>query len=45
MLTDAYFNCVFETVAHDMDRGKAMDYVRQIARFFNSGWDSLLKFI
>jgi AcrR family transcriptional regulator len=45
MLTDAYFNCVFETIAHDMDREKAMDYAGQIARFFNSGWDSLLKFV
>jgi AcrR family transcriptional regulator len=44
MLTDAYFNCVFETVVHNMNRKKAMGYVEQIARFFNSGWDSLLKF-
>jgi hypothetical protein len=44
MLTDAYFNCVFETVVHNMNRKKAMGYAEQIALFFNSGWDSLLKF-
>lgn len=44
MLTDAYFNCVFETVVHDMDRERAMCYIEQVSRFFHSGWDSLLTF-
>ena len=41
MLTSAYFTAVFEVVAHDMPKEKALAYVGQIARFFNAGWDSL----
>lgn len=41
MLTSAYFTAVFEVVAHDMPKEKALAYVGQIARFFNAGWDNL----
>ena len=44
MITSAYFTAVFETVAHDMTRGCAIEYVNELAVFFNSGWSGLLRF-
>lgn len=43
MITSAYFTAVFETVVHDMPREKAVGYIEELAVFFNSGWDSLLR--
>ncbi len=43
MITSAYFAAVFETVAHDMSRKEAEGYINDLATFFNSGWESLLK--
>lgn len=43
MITSAYFTAVFETVAHDMDRERAIEYVNEIAAFFNHGWNGLLR--
>ncbi|MCD2491574.1 TetR/AcrR family transcriptional regulator [Lacrimispora sp. NSJ-141] len=43
MITSAYFTAVFETVAHDMTREQAIDYVNELATFFNCGWDGLLR--
>ena len=43
MITSAYFTAVFETVAHDMNRKKAIEYVKELAVFFNCGWDGILK--
>ena len=43
MITSAYFTAVFETVAHDMDRDRAVCYVNELAVFFNHGWDGLLR--
>jgi hypothetical protein len=45
MLTSAYFNAVLETVAHDMDKMRALSYIEEISRFFTSGWNSILKFL
>lgn len=45
MITSAYFNGVFETVAHDMSRNKAFEYIKELAIFFNCGWDGILKLI
>lgn len=45
MLTSAYFAAVFEVVAHDMPKEKALTYVGQISKFFNAGWDSLIHFL
>ncbi len=45
MITSAYFTAVFETVVHDMDKNKAMEYIKELTIFFNSGWLGLLKFI
>ncbi|MFR1481144.1 MAG: TetR/AcrR family transcriptional regulator [Hydrogeniiclostridium mannosilyticum] len=44
MITSAYFTAVFETVAHDMDRNRAIEYVNEIAAFFNYGWNGILRF-
>ena len=43
MLTSAYFTAVFETVVHDMPRDAALAYIEELAVFFNSGWDALLR--
>ena len=43
MITSAYFTAVFETVAHDMPQKKAFDYTKELAVFFNCGWDGILK--
>ena len=45
MITSAYFTAAFETVVHDMTRKKAMGYIEELAAFFNSGWDGILKFV
>ena len=44
MITSAYFTAVFETVTHDMDRNRAIEYVNEIAAFFNYGWNGILRF-
>lgn len=44
MITSACFTAVFETVAHDMTRELAVEYVNELAAFFNSGWSGLLRF-
>lgn len=43
MITSAYFTAVFETVVHDMTRERALEYVQQLAAFFNSGWEGLIR--
>lgn len=43
MITSAYFTAVFETVAHDMDRERAIEYVNELAAFFNHGWNGSVK--
>lgn len=43
MITSAYFTAVCETIAHDMPKEEAMQYVEELARFFNSGWKGLLR--
>ena len=43
LITSAYFTAVFETVVHDMPRDQALAYIEELAVFFHSGWDGLLK--
>jgi len=43
MITSAYFTAVFETIVHDMERAQAIGYVEELAIFFNSGWEGLLR--
>ena len=40
MLTSAYFTAVFETVRHDMPKDEALNYIEELAMFFNNGWAS-----
>ena len=44
MIMSAYFTAVFETVVQDMPYKQAKGYVEDLATFFNSGWEKLLKF-
>lgn len=43
MITSAYFTAAFETIVHDMTREQAVEYIEELAIFFNSGWEGLLK--
>jgi len=43
MITSAYFTGVFETVTHDMTREQAVEYVKELATFFNYGWDGMVR--
>lgn len=43
MITSAYFTAAFETIVHDMSREQAIGYVKELAIFFNSGWEGLLR--
>ena len=45
MITSAYFTAAFETVVHDMTREQALEYAGELAVFFNSGWDGLLRIL
>jgi AcrR family transcriptional regulator len=45
MLTSAYYTAIFEIVVHDMSRENALDYIGEISRFFDSGWNSLRTFL
>ena len=45
MITSAYFTGVFEMVVHDMTRKQALEYIEELAIFFNSGWDGLLRLL
>lgn len=42
MITSAYFTAVCETVVHDMPKREAMQYIEELAKFFNAGWAELL---
>lgn len=44
IITSAYFTAAFEPVVHDMTRKQAVEYIQQLAIFFNSGWERLLRF-
>ena len=43
MITSAYFTAVCETIVHAMPKDEAMQYVEELARFFSSGWEGLLR--
>lgn len=42
MLASAYFSGIFETVAHDMPKEEAIEYVADITAFHRAGWDKIL---
>ncbi|MFI3257551.1 MAG: TetR/AcrR family transcriptional regulator [Spirochaetales bacterium] len=45
MLVTAYFTSLFEVVKHNMKKEEALLHIRQIATFFGSGFQSLVKFL
>ena len=44
MITSAYFTAVFETIKMNMNEERAIEYVNELASFFNHGWMGLLNF-
>jgi len=42
MLSSAYFSGIFETVAHDMSKEEAKEYIADITAFHRAGWDKIL---
>ncbi len=43
ILSNAYFSAIFETVAHNMEKTEADEYIAHITDFFRAGWNKLLK--
>lgn len=42
MISSGLFNCIFETVRHEMPRDKAYAYTRSYQKFYTAGWMKLL---
>ncbi len=42
ILSGAFYYGIFETVAHDMPRERALEYVRTLNKFYSAGWDTIL---
>ena len=42
ILSGAFYYGIFETVAHDMPRERAIEYVRTLNKFYSAGWDAIL---
>jgi AcrR family transcriptional regulator len=42
VLASAYFQAIFEAVAHDMPRQEADEYVVGLTKFFHAGWEAIL---
>lgn len=42
IMSTALFNGMFETVRHDMPRGKALSYMNDLRDFYSAGWFHLL---
>lgn len=43
MITSAYFAAVCEPIVHAMPKDEAMQYIEELAKFFNAGWEGLLR--
>lgn len=41
MLISAYFNGIFEVIAHDMKKEDAVNHIQILTNFFFSGWNNL----
>lgn len=41
ILSNAYFSAIFETVAHNMEKSEADEYVAKLTLFFKAGWGAL----
>ncbi|MCD7947903.1 MAG: TetR/AcrR family transcriptional regulator [Oscillospiraceae bacterium] len=42
ILSSAQYYGIFETVAHDMSKEKALQYIRTLYDFYSAGWDAIL---
>ena len=42
ILSSAFYYGIFETVAHDMTREQALEYIRTLNKFYSAGWDTIL---
>lgn len=42
IISSGLFNCMFETVRHDMPRKKAFDYLNSYRLFYTAGWLEIL---
>lgn len=42
ILSSAFYYGIFETVAHDMPKERALEYIRVLNRFYSAGWDTIL---
>lgn len=42
MISSGLFNCIFETVRHDMPRDKALAYTGSYQLFYTAGWMKIL---
>ena len=42
ILSGAFYYGIFETVAHDMPKERALEYIRTLYKFYSAGWDTLL---
>ena len=42
MIASGEFTGIFETIVHDMPKAEAIEYVRQMQRFYAAGWSELM---
>lgn len=42
ILSSAYYYGIFETVAHDMPKERALQYIHTLNEFYGAGWDAIL---
>lgn len=42
IIASGQFKCIFETVAHNMPKEEALEYVTQLRRFYTAGWEELM---
>ena len=42
ILSGAFYYGIFETVAHDMPKEQALEYISTLNKFYSAGWDAIL---
>ena len=42
MISSGLFNCIFETVSHDMPKDRALEYMGSYQLFYTAGWMKIL---
>lgn len=42
ILSGAFYYGIFETVAHNMPKERALKYIRTLNKFYSAGWDAIL---